>query len=231
MSLCVFFVVPNSFRYFGINKFETNQRRTAHRRLALLGDHESMWPRFLTTVLPQEIISSVCNRFLGITTSQGHCQWWLVEAGEGNHPKKIEEQLVFLLNYIVYRKYVFCIIRIRLMLFHFPKSKEKHKEVTFWKTHRISNSKHYKIIIVWHIIHTFSRIQIASSRNCKTVHQKSSPLPTKERFVPKTRHPRHPKVRKVPKVSKGPKAAAAGDDSLREAFRELRRSWSFWGGG
>lgn len=34
------------------------------------------------------------------------------------------------------------------------------------------------------------------------------------------------KVRKVPKVSKGPKAAAAGDDSLREAFRELRRSWS-----
>ena len=138
-----FFVVPNSFRYFGINKFETNQRRTAHRRLAMLGDHESMWPRFLTTVLPQEIISSVCNRFLGITTSQGHCQWWSVEAGEGNHPKKIEEQLVFVLNYIVYREYVFCIIRIRLMLFHFPKSKEKHKEVTFWKTHRISNSKHW----------------------------------------------------------------------------------------
>lgn len=229
MSLCVFFVVPNSFRYFGINKFETNQRRTAHRRLAMLGDHESMWPRFLTTVLPQEIISSVCNRFLGITTSQGHCQWWLVEAGEGNHPKKIEEQLVFVLNYIVYREYVFASYAFDSCSFIFPNPKKNIKKWLFGK-HTGYPIQNTEIIIVWHI-HTFSKIQIASSRNCKIVHQKSSPLPTKKRFVPKTRHPRHPKVRKVP-VSKGPKAAAtAGDDSLRKAFRELRRSWSFWGGG
>lgn len=71
--------------------------------------------------------------------------------------------------------------------FIFPNPKKNIKKWLFGK-HTGYPIQDTKTIIVWHT-HTFSKIQIASSRNCKTAHQKSSPWPTKKRFVPKTRHP------------------------------------------